>query len=502
MTNINKHRIFFNATMSIVQIIVIGVVLFLLYKFLLDTLGSQQLGIWSLLLATTGITQIATLGLSGSAVKFVAKYHAHGDNATISGIIQTAAISVGIFVGIILIISYPLLKLLLYVVVPKSYFLMAFSILPFTLLSLWLMIITSIFQAGLDGYQRIDLRSFLLMSGSGLQLFLCYILAPRYGLIGLAYGSIIQNIVMMVFSWVLLKRLIPELPFLPYTWNKKLFREIVTYGIKFQIISILSICYDPITKIFLSKFGGLSLVGYYEMANKMIQQFRALLVSAGQVIVPVIANLQETMPKEIKTTYLASYQLLFYLALPLYALIIVCIPLISEIWIGYYESIFVSFAILLAIGWFLNTLNVPAFFVNFGSGELHWNLIGQLTIAFLNIIFGFLLGLFYGGIGVVVAWVISLALGSSIVYLSYHIRYKIPLVELLPKTSRKIMLACLVGILSTLIIHTTFNHRLSPIRLNSATIFLFLAIVFFPFWFHPMRKNITVLINSELLQRK
>ena len=60
--------------MMVLQIVVISIVLFFLYKFLLGTIGVEQFGIWSLVLATTAVTQIADLGFSGGVVKFVSKY--------------------------------------------------------------------------------------------------------------------------------------------------------------------------------------------------------------------------------------------------------------------------------------------------------------------------------------------------------------------------------------------------------------------------------------------
>ena len=75
-----KRQIILNAIMSFIQIMVISGVLFILYKFLLNTIGVEQLGIWSLVLATTAVTQIANLGLSGSVVKYVAKYIARKEN--------------------------------------------------------------------------------------------------------------------------------------------------------------------------------------------------------------------------------------------------------------------------------------------------------------------------------------------------------------------------------------------------------------------------------------
>jgi len=497
-----KRQVLINAIISVVQIVVIGGILFILYRFLLVTLGVEQLGILSLVLATTSITQIANLGLSGSVVRFVAKYIARGENENASAVIQTAAISVGISIGLVLFAGYPSIKWVLGLVVLDKSLPLALSILTHAVLALWIMVVTSIFQAGLDGCQRIDLRGILLMGGAALYLILCFILVPTYGLIGAASAIVIQNLTILIASLLLLRRYLPLLPIFPYKWSKNIFKEIVSYGFNFQVISITAMFYDPITKALLSKFGGLSLVGYYEMASRMIQQFRSLIVSANQVLVPAIADMQEKKPEAVQSVYLTSYQLVFYLALPLYSLIIVCTPIISELWIGHYERIFVIFGILIAIGWFLNTLAGPAYFANLGIGELRWNVVGHIMIAVFNAGLGFLFGIFYDGVGVVVAWIFSLALGSSVIYLSYHIKNKIPLIELMPKASRLIVAACLIGILSALLINHKLNDNFNVAALNSIIILSFSTIVLIPFWRHPMRKRLMAWFMYGLFNRK
>ena len=498
---IQKRQVLFNAIMSMVQVVVIGGVLFILYRFLLKTIGVKQLGIWSLVLATTSVTQIANLGLSGGVVKFVAKYVARDEHKNVSAVIQTASLSVAAFIGVVLLVGYPVIKWMLGLVVVPESLPLALSILPFALFSLWLLAITSIFQSGLDGYQRIDLRSMLLMAGVIIHLCFCFMLAPTYGLMGVAYSSIIQNFSVLMISWVFLKRQSPFLPLLPYQWDKSFFKEIVNYGINFQLISISTMFYDPITKALLSKFGGLAMVGFYEMANRMVQQFRALIVSANQVLVPAIANLQEKNSEKIKEVYLTCYHLIFYLAVPLFSLIIVSTPLISELWIGHYESVFVIFGIFLSIGWLLNTVAAPAFFAYLGIGELRWNVTSHITIALLNAFLGFLLGVFYDGFGVVIGWIISLAVGSSLIYLSYHIKRQIPLRELLPKTSRMLFIICLIGIASALIMRYKLSHLLNSIILNNLIVFSFLIIIISPLWFHPMRTRLMGWVSNELLKK-
>lgn len=495
-----NRQILKNAITSITQIVVNGGILFVLYKFLLKSLGPEQLGIWALVLATTSIMNVANLGLSGSVVKFAAKYLAKGEKNTVLKIIQTASVSVGLFIGSVLALAYPMVKGILGLVVTSEHLPSALIILPYSFFSLWIMSVTSIFLSGLDGHQRIDLRNYLLVAGASLYLIFSFIFVPYYGLKGVAYAQVTQSMFILVSSYFLLKKLLPDLRFLPIGWDKEAFKEIIGYGINFQVISITQMLYDPITKAFLSKFGGLSFVGYYEMANKMILQFRALIVSANRVLVPTIADLQEKAKGKIRDVYSTSYNLLFYLALPLYSLIIVSLPLISQIWIGHYERSFVMLGTLLATGWFLNTLNAPAYFVYLGLGELKWNVISHISIGMLNAGLGFVLGILFDGIGVAIAWIIALSFGSSIVYLSYHIKNEIPLSELLPQTSKKMFLACFSGLLLAILIQHNL-HNTEGFSLNTVIILLYSFIIFFSSYFHPMRKQLIGWMRESFLKR-
>src|SRR2546428_8037468 len=156
-----NRKILINAIMSVVQVIVISCILFILYRFLLDTIGIEQLGVWSVVLATTSVAQVANLGLSASVVKFVAKYAARGQDETVAYVVQTSVISLGVLIGLVLSIVSPFISLLLSMVVPIANLNEALSILPYALASLWMMVLSSVFQSGLDGYQRVDLRSIL-----------------------------------------------------------------------------------------------------------------------------------------------------------------------------------------------------------------------------------------------------------------------------------------------------------------------------------------------------
>jgi O-antigen/teichoic acid export membrane protein len=261
----------------------------------------------------------------------------------------------------------------------------------------------------------------------------------------------------------------------------------ISYGVNFQIISITRMLFDPVTKGLMCKFGGLAMTGYYEMANRMIMQCRALLLSANQVLVPFVANLQETAQQQIQIVYKDSYRLFLYLALPFYSAIVAVSPIISELWLGRYETVFVSFFIILAFGWMLNSLNAPAYFVNLGIGRLRWNTLSHTVIGISNAALGLILGMIYGGMGVVAAFVISLAMGSAIIVTAYHVENNIPFKSLLPKESRLLTLASCFGILASLIVYYSLHETIDFFVASFLSCLIFVVIVIIPVWHHPLR---------------
>ncbi len=492
-----RKRVLVNAFMTVLQTVVSGVTLFFLYRFLLRVIGVEQLGIWSLILATASVSQIASFGLSGSIVKYVAKYVAREEPEKVSRLVQTAALSVGLFTGVVLLAGYPVVRWILTLILPSQSLGQAYSILPYAFVSFWIMMMTGIFQAGLDGFQRIDLRSSLLMAGALIQLFASMLLAPKFGLLGVAYASIVQNLSVFLVSWALLRGQLHPLPLIPHRWDRDLFKEIIAYGMKFQFISFLSMFYDPLTKALMSRYGGLSLVGYYEMASKMIYKLRELINSANQTLVPAIAHLHEKRPERIESVYRVSRELILYLSLPLYSLIVIMAPAVSRLWIGHNERSFVSFCFVLSVGWLVNTLSIPASVTYMGIGELNWVLIGNALVAFFNLTLGFSLGILFSGMGVAVARSLALIIGSSVIYLSLFKRIRMPVKSFITREQGALGWVCLGTCVLALSSRAIFPAGVGSLKREIIQILISGAAIFVPVWLNPMRKRLIGWVFNE-----
>lgn len=512
---IQKRRIVTNAGSSVVQIIVSGATLVVLYKYLLETIGVAQLGVWSLVLAMSSMIQVANFGLTGSIVKNIADYDARGDKHSIALAIQTAVITVAILSLVLIGCAYPGAKYYFSFAIEGQPYHDALEVLPLALVAFWLLMVTSIYQSGMYGCQLIVRRNGVLIAESISHLILCMLLAPRYGLLGLAYARVAQNLVTLMASMAFLKSHLPALPLFPYRWDKVLFKEMVGYATSFQVISLLVMLSDPITKALLSRFGSVSMVGYYEMANKLVQLFRSLIVNANQVLVPAFANLKQLQPQRVSELYLKSAHLVTYLALPGFGLLTICAPLVSELWVGRYEPIFVWSIVLLCAGWLANTLAVPAYYACLGTGEMRINMVSHVAMTVINILLASILGNLIGGLGVVLSWSIALALGGTLLNVLYCRRNSIAFGSLLSGHDRMLtgflITGLVVSYLGWLMLPGVWGMVLpsldlpatwEPFLTSGMMIFIYIAIMSFPMWTHSIRKDLQQWVSGAFLAEK
>lgn len=475
----NKSKITFNAISAIIQVVIIGIVYLILYKFIISQIGVKLLGVWSLIIASTSVASVANFGISSSIVKFVATYHSRKRTDLIIKLVFTSLIFILSTYTLISILIYFLGTHLLHFAIEEEYIDIAISILPVSLISLIINALSGVFNSAIDGIQKNYVKSYIITLSSIVILFLSFLLTPKYGLLGLVYAQIFQSIFVLLLSAFYYKKLFQfEFDF-RWHWDRTLFKEIFNYGIKVQVSSILEMTTDPIVKFLLSKFGGLTMVGYYEMATRLVLQIRGLIVSANQVIIPVISESKENNPGNIKIVYKKVFSFVLYLNIILTTIILISAPVVSLIWIGHYESIFVNILILSSAAFFFNISSTPAYFNFMGEGKLN-DIILYISIGFLiNIILGYLLGLYFGGIGVIIAAYIALVLNSTLLLNAYHKFKEMKILDLVSNYDLKLILSSVVFIVaSNYLFHSIFNNRSTSTEILLFTLCLFLFIYY------------------------
>src|SRR5690348_13632817 len=366
-------RLPINAFASVAEVIVSGLVLFLVFRFLIAHLGPDVVGVWSLVLATTSLARAVDFGLSAAVLRFVSAAQAQQRSQDAIAYVQTATVTMAIAFSIFSVVAYPLLLAGLHYLVPAHQLSAAEDLLPYALLSFCLSTVASAVLMALGSLQRSYLKSAIMAISNGLLFVLIVLLAPRWGLIGVAYAQLAQNLLALAAAWMCLRHYLPGLPILPLRWQARALRTMLAYGMKLQATTVAWLLFDPAAKFLISLFGSLGAVAYYEMASRMVLQARGLVVAANQVLVPAFADLNERGSRLLGDLYRRSNRITWLAAPPLSAALIACAPLISEIWLGQLEPTFIAFAVILTVGWLINILSVPAFMLGLGTGRITWN---------------------------------------------------------------------------------------------------------------------------------
>lgn len=490
------QRVARNATFAVSQVIVVSIVLFLLYAFVVKRLGLDSMGVWSVVTAIASVCRLGELGVTGTAVKFVARYSRNSVGEA-RNVVQTAALTGSAMVGVFALSGSVVFPYILAFFVPDEGLSGALEILPWALLAAWLLVSANILLAVLDGSQRMDIRASINMFGAILLLACAVPLVEAYELSGLVYAQVIQASCLLIISWIFVRRTIPGLPVVPRRWNRDTFRAMFGYGISFQTITAMQMLYEPTTKLLISYYGSLSINGFYEMASRMVLQFRGLFAAGSQVTVPVVASIQEHEAEKSKAIYQTSYSVVFFLAAPLFCLFIAVIPYISDLWLGQVEPVFVYSSVLLAIAWWINALTGPAYFHYLGTGMLRWNVLGHLLIGILNLGFAVMLGEFYGGTGPILAWAASLSIGSMIIPLAYLSESRLGFATMIPEPSRKLLfLSIVLTVLSFLVYDLLLRH--TSVTVSLAVTAASYGLILLPIVRkHPVSRQLSAIVRGR-----
>lgn len=408
-----------NAVHMFGRVLLSAGITFFLYKFLIHRLGPDLLGVWALILATTAIGNLGSLGLGGGLVKFVAAYDARNDIRRMNLLLQTSVVTISAVMALIALTLFLLREPILNYVLPPELVSIALSVFPLALVGFWLAMVATTYQSFLEGLQRFGLTSTVVTAGTALHAVCAFALVPDLGLEGVVVANVVSAATVLAGMIFATRVSSPMVAVLPRTWSLSELKQVFKYGTNFQLISLASMLCDPTTKFLIGRFGSVSGLGYYEMASKLVLMVRQLLISMNSVIVPAVAAAVERNHQWIKSMHRDNQDAVLIVAsVLLFAPAALALP-ICDVWIGGMQEMFVFSTVALSIGWFVNTVSGPSYFFFLGGGKLLWVTISHVAVAILNLVLGMVGGILWGYHGIVAAFAVALFVGSAVTVVAY-----------------------------------------------------------------------------------
>jgi O-antigen/teichoic acid export membrane protein len=221
-------------------------------------------------------------------------------------------------------------------------------------------------------------------------------------------------------------------------WDRTRYKQLLRYGGGFQLAAFSQLLYEPVVKWLLGIFGGLTVAGHFEMANRAVFQARSLIVSIYQALVPFLASRIGSGSYgagDVRSAYIRSLGILLLILPSYFSLIIAAFPTLFTFWLGEFSADFLLMATICLIGWAFNVIAVPAYMFTLANGQIRIVAYSQALIGGLNIILASLGGYYFGGIGVVVGAMVALSVGSLLVLTALHREHSVTFRQASPELS-------------------------------------------------------------------
>jgi O-antigen/teichoic acid export membrane protein len=409
-----KLNIKSNSLWALAEVVSSALLLFFVYRLVVHQLGIAALGVWSIVLATTSVARIVDPGASTGLGRYMALAHGRRQPSEMGTYFVTTLVSTLVFYIILSVVIFWPLREGLRFAVSGTALSAARHLLPYAIVSFLLMNVNAPIQGSLIGLQRSDQRSQIMIVSLLLQLLLASVLVPKEGLVGLAEAQIGQYFFAIIVGYFVAVRHIHGrfalLP--PFKWKVSAFRELLVFGSKLQAITISSFVYEPASKFVISWIAGVETLGLYEMAQKFVAQVRQLIVGPTLTLMPAFAHLHDQASSELVDLYRKSLAATTFVGSALMGAMALSSPIVSVLWLGRVEGLFVAFIVVISSAWLINIFAAPAYILALGIGVLRWNFWGNVLTAIGSPLLALMVCNSFGAIGVVSAIVFPLAAGS------------------------------------------------------------------------------------------
>lgn len=392
---------------------------FVSYRLVILQGGVESLGLWSTLMAWIYLIRLGDVGMGSATTRFVATCDIESHSEKIRTYIDTGLVA-NVFLFLLLSLGgYALISAQIDFVLPSNtaneVLVEALNLLPAMFIGFFLMNISGLVLGSLQGLHLGFVTARISVAGTVLQLVAVVVLVPRIGLLGMAWALVIQHACMILFGWVLICRNFSNHSPFPRYITRSALKEMFSYSIKVQAVNLVNGVFEPLSKILVSRFGGLEAQGLYELAYKTVSLPRNAVMAGATATFPAMTGLFASERLELKKLYLKTLKLLSIAIILVLTGVIILSPMVSYFWMGNIDTRYCLYVTLLAVGYMGNTYGAAAYNLGLASGQMRNNLLSVVLSVLLMFVLGLGLSLFIGEIGVVVSAAASLLISGFFV---------------------------------------------------------------------------------------
>lgn len=382
------------------------------YRLVIAERGLEAVGLWASLWALVSLVRIGDLGLAGATTRFLALLDPVRDAPAIRAHIETAVVTNIVLFGVLTIGGHAAISSLLPGLIGTQLLSEAAGVLPLMFCAYFLFNMANLTAAALQGLQLGYRKSQFAIAASLLNLALTVMLVPSIGLRGLALAQIGQYGVLALACWLSLRRRCDIAAYGPLRFDWHVLRSMLHYSLRAQLAGLANGLFEPISKLLVGFFGGMSALGLYELAFKTTWLVRNAVISGTTATLPAITQLTADDRLAAKKLYRRTAQFTTCSAIVLIGAAILMSPLFGRIWLGDWDMRYVGYTALLGLAAMLSAVGASAYVLAFATGVLRPILIINSAMLAVLVLGGAGMGMAFGADGVVVLVALVISAGG------------------------------------------------------------------------------------------
>lgn len=266
----------------------------ILTPLIISSIGMEGYGVWTLVFSVAAYVQMTNASFGLAYTKFTAECVSRRRYDELSHIIGSGMTGVGAIALLGLALAWwlgePIMR---WLEVPPAMVADAALALVIVLGVLVLRMTIGCSLEILAGLQRIDLNQ-RLNALSYLVEFLVSVplLVAGYGIVGLAVGHALGQVLINVAAYWMVRRRLPQVHISPFYLSREGMRAVLSVGGRFQLLWAVNTIASQSAKIILSKLVGVEWVGVYELAEKLIGLAKTASEAVIAPLMPAFASLR------------------------------------------------------------------------------------------------------------------------------------------------------------------------------------------------------------------
>lgn len=414
-----KSKIISATVINIINLAFSFIISFVLTPIILNRIGQEPYGIWVFLsiFSASGYFSLLDMGMQGSAIKYIAQFHATGDKEELKHTINSVLfffICMGIIAGaILLFLNYFFLSTLFNV--PKQYLETVRMLVNLIALSFLFQFPAMGFSAVVEGLQRYDiLRGVTIICSLLNMVLIIYFLTSVNGIVFLTVVSLLTSLAIALL-YLAASTLLAGHRINPLHVRILSFKNLFSMGWKLILSRIVGLIFNHTQKIIIAMMLTMSVLTQFDIINKVYMIVAILMSLMNGALVPFASGFQAANDEErLRLLFLKATKYAVIITMPAMVFFMSMSREFISIWVGDSYSDLAPLTMFLISHCFLTVLTGVGGTMMVGMNRVGEILKVSVIAALLNLIISVMAAKPFGLWGMVAATVISYAIAQTI----------------------------------------------------------------------------------------